>query len=169
MRRKETFYPEMDEALQWSVYRFTLRPFSLQNSSQAVKQRTWACRQQELGWLRQFTVEQWVDTYIGFFFCFLWACLIAFKVIMIFFGKWQRLVYKSCFTLVWVLPYSSSSSPIVLQVPSNQSLSLKIKLTRGMDMPNYLYFWTDHVRKRIFYKKEMAHLGPASYLSRAVL
>lgn len=39
-----------------------------------------------------------------------------------------------------------------------------------MDVPNYLYFETNHVRKRIFfYKKEMAHLGPASYLSRAVL
>lgn len=151
MRRKETFCPEMDEALQWSVYRFTLRPFSLQNSSQAVKEPGLAGKAAGTGVTE--TIYCWAVSrhiYRGLF-CFLWACLIAFKVVMIFFGKWQRLVYKTCFTLIWVLPYSSSSSsPTVLQVPSNQSLSLKIKLTRGMDVPNYLYFWTDHVRKRIF-------------------
>lgn len=62
------------------------------------------------------TIYCWVlsrHIYKGLF-CFLWACLIAFKAVMIFFGKWQRHVYKTCFTLVWVLPYSSSSSPIVL-------------------------------------------------------
>ena len=30
MRRKEAFCPEMDEALQWSVYRVILNPFCLQ-------------------------------------------------------------------------------------------------------------------------------------------
>lgn len=65
------------------------------------------------------------------------------------FWKVTETLYKTSFTLLWVLPYSSSSSPMVLQVPSHQSLSLKIKLMRFLNVPNYLYFGTNHVRKKI--------------------